>query len=184
MGPQRGLLVECSGLGGAPSLTQFREICSSSVCRLPRSTDRLWPTWMCMNMTGRGGTSHLLAALLRFMIFICSRLRPGQKKFAWDRIISLMHLPEVQEAKASKIMTQAGVLAAIGKKLPAHLRDPHPGFALGLRLILGCLLPVPLRTYLTDVSSPVVALEAGWLMASAAPPIRDATRELHVLPGR
>ena len=100
---------------------------------------------------------------------------------AWERILSLMNLPEVQDAKASQIMTRAGVLAAIGKKLPAHLRDPHPGFTLGLRLLLGCLLPVPLRTYLTDVLSPVVALDAGWLMASAAPVIRDAIRELHVI---
>ena len=50
-------------------------------------------------------------------------------------------LPEMLEAQTSKILTQAGVLAATGTKLPTHLRDAHPGFELGLRLILDCLLP-------------------------------------------
>ena len=82
---------------------------------------------------------------------------------AWERILGLMNLPAMPEAKTSKILTQAGVLAATGKKLPAHLRDAHPGFELGLRLILDCLLPVPLRTYLTDVLLPVISGETGWL---------------------
>ena len=99
----------------------------------------------------------------------------------WERILGSMNLPEVQEAKASKILTQAASMAATGKKLPAHLRNAHPGFELGLQLILECLLPVPLRTYLTNVLSPVISLEAGWLMTSSAPHIRDATRELHVI---
>ena len=42
-------------------------------------------------------------------------------------------------------------------------------------------MPVPLRTYLTDVLSPVVAIDAGGLMASAAPTVRDAIRDLHVI---
>ena len=69
----------------------------------------------------------------------------------WKRILELINLPVMPEAKTSKILTQAGVLAA---KLSAHLRNAHPGFELGLRLILECLLPVPLRTYLTEVLSP------------------------------
>ena len=100
---------------------------------------------------------------------------------AWARILSLMNMPEMLEAQTNKILTQASVLAATGIKLPAHLRDAHPGFELGLRLILDCLLPVPLRTYLTEVLSPVISEESGGLMASAAPAIRDATRELHII---
>ena len=91
---------------------------------------------------------------------------------AWTRILSLMNLPEMSEAHTDKLLTQASVLAATGKRLPAHLRDAHPGFELGLRLILDCFLPVPLRTYLTEVLSPTVAEESGWLMASADPSIR------------
>ena len=95
--------------------------------------------------------------------------------YRWTRILSLMNLPEMSEARPDKILTQASVLAATGKRLPAHLRDAHPGFELGLRLILDCLLPVPLRTYLTEVLSPTIAEESGWLMASADPSIRDRT---------
>ena len=100
---------------------------------------------------------------------------------AWTRILSLKELPEMSEAHADKLLTQASVLAATGQRLPAHLRDAHPGFELGLRVILDCLLPVPLRTYLTEVLSPTVAEESGWLMASADPSIRDATRKLHII---
>ena len=69
---------------------------------------------------------------------------------AWTRILGLMILPDLPAAQPNKILTQAGVLAATGKKLPAHLRNAHSGFELELRLILDCLLPVPLRTYLTN----------------------------------
>ena len=40
---------------------------------------------------------------------------------------------------------------------------------------------MPLRSYLTDVLSPVISEEPSWLMASAAPDVRDATRELHII---
>ena len=100
---------------------------------------------------------------------------------AWTRILGLMDLPDLPAAHPDKILTQAGVLAATGKKLPAHLRDAHPGFESGLRLILDCLLPVQLRTYLTNVLSPLLTEDSGWLMASADPSIRDANRELHII---
>ena len=61
------------------------------------------------------------------------------------------------------------------------MRDAHPGFTLGLRLILECLLPVPLRIYSIDVLFPIVGLDTGWLMASAAPSTCNATRELYVI---
>ena len=100
---------------------------------------------------------------------------------AWTRILGLINLPDLPAAHPDKILTQAGVLAATGKKLPAHLRDAYPGFELGLRLILDCLLPVQLRTYLTNVLSLILTEDSGWLMASADPSIRDANRELHII---
>ena len=90
-------------------------------------------------------------------------------------------MPDLHAAHPDKILTQASVLAATGKRLPAHLRDAHPGFELGLRLILDCLLPVQLRTYLTNVLSPLLTEASGWLMASADPSIREANRELRII---
>ena len=164
---------------------------------------------------------------------------------AWTRILGLMHMSDLHAAHPDKILTQASVLAATGKRLPAadavakryrpwpkglradslpwfdsplvqgasrlrytdkaqmqrpghtgrkalakkktgkrlpaHLRNAHPGFELGLRLILDCLLPVQLRTYLTNILSPLLTEASGWLMASADPSIREANRELHII---
>ena len=152
MGPQRGLLVECSGLGGAPI---FNSIQGDLFLKCMPSAPVYGPTLAHLDVYENDRKRRHIASIGRtaqihdfHMLHVAAWPRGV---FAWETIMNLMNLPEVQEAKASRIMTQAGVLAAIGKKLPARLRDPHPGFALGHRLILGCLLPVPLRTYLTEV---------------------------------
>ena len=174
MGPQRGLLVEYSGLGGAPI---FDSIQGDLFLKCMPSAPVYGPTLAHLDVYEHDRKRHTTSIGRTAQIHDFHMLHVAawpRGVFAWERILSMMWW-------TSQIMTRAGVLAAIGKKLPAHLRDPHPGFTLGLRLLLGCLLPVPLRTYLTDVLSPVVALDAGWLMASAAPAIRDAIRELHVI---
>ena len=182
LGPQRELLIECSGLGGAPI---FDSIQGDLFLKCMSTTPVYGPSLAHldvyaddqkhMHSTSIGRT----AQIHDFHMLHVAAWPTGVK--AWARILSQMNLPEMPEAQTNKILTQASVLAATGKKLPAHLRDAHPGFELGLRLILDCLLPVPLRTYLTDVLSPVISEESGWLMASAAPAIRDATRALHII---
>ena len=182
LGPQRQLLIECSGLGGAPI---FDSIQGDLFLKCMSTTPVYGPSLAHLDVYAddrkhRHSTSIGRTAQIHDFHMLHVAAWPTGVK-AWERILSLMNLPEMPEAQTNKILTQAGVLAATGKKLPAHLRDAHPGFELGLRLILDCLLPAPLRTYLTEVLSPVISAESGWLMASAAPAIRDATRELHII---
>ena len=170
LGPQRQLLIECSGLGGAPI---FDSIQGDLFLKCMSTTPVYGPSLAHLDVyaddrkhqhsTSIGRT----AQIHDFHMLHVAAWPTGVK--AWARIISLMNLPEILEAQTNKILTQASVLAATGKRLPAHLRDAHPGFELGLRLILDCLLPVPLRSYLTDVLSPVISEEPSWLMAPAAP---------------
>ena len=182
LGPQRQLLIECSGLGGAPIFDSFQgdlflkcmsttPVYGPSLAHLDVYADN--PKYRRSTSIGRTAQIH------DFHMLHVAAWPTGVK--AWTRILSLMNLPDMPEAQTDKILTQASVLAATGKKLPAHLRDAHPGFELGLRLILDFLLPVPLRTYLTNVLSPIVSEDSGWLMASADPSIRDAIRELHII---
>ena len=182
LGPERSLLVECSGLGGAPI---FDAIQGDLFLKCMPAAPVYGPSLAHLDIydndrKGRHTTSIGRTAQIHDFHMLHVAAWP-RGLFAWDRILRLMNLPEIQEAKASRIMTQAAILAATGRKLPAHMRDAHPGFTLGLRLILDCLLPVPLRTYSTDVLFPIVGLDTGWLMASAAPPTCNAARELHVI---
>ena len=177
LGPQRQLLIECSGLGGAPI---FDSIQGDLFLKCMSTAPVYGPSLAHLDVyaddrkhqhsTSIGRT----AQIHDFHMLHVAAWPTGVK--AWARILSLMNLPEILEAQTNKILTQASVLAATGKRLPAH-----PGFELGLRLILDCLLPVPLRSYLTDVLSPVISEEPSWLMALAAPDVRDATRELHII---
>ena len=182
LGPRRQLLIECSGLGGAPI---FDSILGDLFLKCMPSAPVYGPSLAHLDVYAddrkqRHATSIGRTAQIHDFHMLHVAAWP-KGVHASEKILGLMNLPEVQEAKASKILIQAAILAATGKKLPAHLRNAHPGFELGLQLILECLLPVPLRTYLTNVLSPVISLEAGWLMASSAPDIRDAARELHVI---
>ena len=182
LGPQRDLLIECSGLGGAPI---FDSIQGDLFLKCMSSTPVYGPTLAHLDVYAddqryRHSTSIGRTAQIHDFHMLHVAAWPTGVH-AWTRILSLMELPEMSETHADKLLTQASVLAATGQRLPAHLRDAHPGFELGLRVILDCLLPVPLRTYLTEVLSPTVAEESGWLMASADPSIRDATRKLHVI---
>ena len=172
-------VVDCSGLGGAPI---FDSIQGDLFLKCMPSAPVYGPSLAHLDVYAddrkhrRTTSIGRTAQIHDFHMLHVAAWPKGVN--AWERILGLMNLPVILEAKPSKILTPAGVLAATGKKLPAHLRDAHPGFELGLRLILDCLLPVPLRTYLTEVLSPAISEETGWLMASAAPHIRDATREL------
>ena len=182
LGPRRELLIECSGLGGAPI---FDSIQGDLFLKCMSSTPVYGPSLAHLDVYAddqryRHSTSIGRTAQIHDFHMLHVAAWPTGVK-AWTRILSMMNLPEMSEAHPDKILTQASVLAATGKRLPAHLRDAHPGFELGLRLILDCLLPVPLRTYLTEILSPNIAEESGWLMASADPSIRDATRQLHVI---
>ena len=187
LGPQRELLIECSGLGGAPI---FDSVQGDLFLKCMSSTPVYGPVYgpslahldvYADDQRYRHSTSIGRTAQIHDFHMLHVAAWPTGVK-AWTRILSLMNLPEMSEARTDKILTQASVLAATGKRLPAHLRDAHPGFEL-LRLILDCLLPVPLRTYLTEVLSPTIAIaeESGWLMASADPSIRNANRQLHVI---
>ena len=182
LGPRRELLIECSGLGGAPI---FDSIQGDLFLKCMSSTPVYGPSLAHLDVYAddqryRHSTSIGRTAQIHDFHMLHVAAWPTGVQ-AWTRILSMMNLPEMSEAHTDKLLTQASVLAATGKRLPAHLRDAHPGFELGLRLILDCLLPVPLRTYLTEVLSPTIAEESGWLMASADPSIRDATRKLHII---
>ena len=182
LGPRRDLLIECSGLGGAPI---FDSIQGDLFLKCMSSTPVYGPSLAHLDVYAddqryRHSTSIGRTAQIHDFHMLHVAAWPTGVH-AWTRILSLMELPEMSETHADKLLTQASVLAATGQRLPAHLRDAHPGFELGLRVILDCLLPVPLRTYLTEVLSPTVAEESGWLMASADPSIRDATRKLHII---
>ena len=182
LGPRRDLLIECSGLGGAPI---FDSIQGDLFLKCMSSTPVYGPSLAHLDVYAddqryRHSTSIGRTAQIHDFHMLHVAAWPTGVQ-AWTRILSLMELPEMSEAHTDKLLTQASVLAATGQRLPAHLRDAHPGFELGLRIILDCLLPVPLRTYLTEVLSPTVAEESGWLMASTDPSIRDATRKLHII---
>ena len=182
LGPRRQLLIECSGLGGAPI---FDSIQGDLFLKCMSTTPVYGPSLAHLdiyddNQKYRHTTSIGRTAQIHDFHMLHVAAWPTGVK-AWTRILSLMNLPDLHAAHPDKILTQASVLAATGKRLPAHLRDAHPGFELGLRLILDCLLPVQLRTYLTNVLSPLLTEASGWLMASADPSIREANRELHII---
>ena len=182
LGPRRQLLIECSGLGGAPI---FDSIQGDLFLKCMSTTPVYGPSLAHLdiyddNQKYRRTTSIGRTAQIHDFHMLHAAAWPKGVK-AWTRILGLMHMPDLHAAHPDKILTQASVLAATGKRLPAHLRDAHPGFELGLRLILDCLLPVQLRTYLTNVLSPLLTEASGWLMASADPSIREANRELHII---
>ena len=75
------------------------------------------------------GTPHPSVERHKYMISTCSMLQHGPKGVkTWTRILGLMHMPDLHTAHPDKILTQASVLAATGKRLPAHLQDAHPGW--------------------------------------------------------
>ena len=58
---------------------------------------------------------------------------------AWLRILCQFGLPSIKAAEANYIMTQACLAAAIGRKKPAHLREPHPGYVSFMKIFMLCL---------------------------------------------
>ena len=170
LGPRRQLLIECSGLGGAPI---FDSIQGDLFLKCMSTTPVYGPSLAHLdiyddNQKYRHTTSIGRTAQIHDFHMLHVAAWPTGVK-AWTRILSLMNLPDLHAAHPDKILTQASVLAATGKRLPAHLRDAHP------------VLPVQLRTYLTNVLSPLLTEASGWLMASADPSIREANRELHII---
>ena len=177
MDPRRQLLIECSGLGGAI----FDFIQEDLFLKCMSTTPVYGPSLPYLDIYddnqkfGHSMSIGRTAQIHDFHMLHVAAWPTGVK--AWTRILGLINLPDLPAAQPNKILTQAGVLAATGKKLPAHLRNAHPGFKLGLRLILDCLL----RTYLTNVLFPILTEDLGWLMAFADPSIRDANRKLHII---
>ena len=127
LGPQRQLLIECSGLGGAPI---FDSIQGDLFLKCMPSAPVYGPSLAHLDVYAddrkhRHTTSIGRTAQIHDFHMLHAAAWPRGVN-AWERILGLMNLPEIQEAKTSKILTQAGVLAATGKKLPAHLRNAHP----------------------------------------------------------
>ena len=97
------------------SSTQSKGIFSSSVCQL-------------------------LLSMVRHMLHVAAWPRGV---FAWERTLRLMNLPP--RSKKPRLVKLGGNPCRDCRKLPApHMRDAHPGFTLGLRLVLVPLRPTPL----------------------------------------
>ena len=121
MGPQRGLLIECSGLGGAPI---FDSIQDDLFLKCMPSAPVYGPTLAHLDLYEHDRKRRHTTSIGRTAQIHDFHMLPvaawPRGVFAWKRILCLMNLLEIQDAKTSQIITRAGVLAAVGKKLPAH----------------------------------------------------------------
>ena len=84
---------------------------------------------------------------------------------AWSHILCAFGLPSIKAAEANYIMTQACLAAAIGRKKPAHLREPHPGYVNFMKILMLCLHPVPLQQFAVRVLLPLQQSIIGRLLA-------------------
>ena len=75
---------------------------------------------------------------------------------AWLRILCQFGLPGIKAAEANYIMTQACLAAAIGRKKPAHLREPHPGYVNSMKILMLRLHPVPLQHFAVKALLPLL----------------------------
>ena len=100
---------------------------------------------------------------------------------AWSRILCQLGLPAIKAAEADFIMTQACLAAAIGRKKPAHLREPHPGYVISMRIFMLCLHPVPLQHFAEKVLLPLQQTSIGRLLALPDGDHMTAMRVCHII---
>ena len=100
---------------------------------------------------------------------------------AWLRILCQFGLPTIKAAEANHIMTQACLAAAIGRKKPAHLREPHPGYVNFMKILMLCLHPVPLQHFAVRVLLPLQQSIIGRLLAMPDGEHLAAMRVCHII---
>ena len=100
---------------------------------------------------------------------------------AWLHILCQFGLPAIKAAEADYIMTQACLAAAIGRKKPAHLREPHPGYVCAVRIFMQCLHPVPLQHFAIKVLLPLQQTTIGRLLAMPDGDHLTAMRVCHII---
>ena len=100
---------------------------------------------------------------------------------AWSRILCQFNLPAIKAAEADYIITQACLAAAIGRKKPAHLREPHPGYVNSMRIFMLCLHPVPLQHFAVKVLLPLQQTSIGRLLALPDGKHITAMRVCHII---
>ena len=100
---------------------------------------------------------------------------------AWVHILCQFGLPSIKAAEANYIMTQACLAAAIGRKKPAHLREPHPGYVNFMKILMLCLHPVPLQHFAVRVLLPLQQSIIGRLLAMPDGAHFTAMRDCHII---
>ena len=71
--------------------------------------------------------------------------------------------------------------AAIGRKKPVHLREPHPGYVSAMRIFMLCLHPVPLQHFAVKVLLPLQPTSIGRLLALPDGDHPSAMRVCHII---
>ena len=144
--------------------------------------EQVLPTWMCTirnsklrNTSSIGRTAQIhdyhMLHVAAWPTGVC----------AWLHILCPFGLPSIKAVEANYIMTQACLAAAIGRKKPAHLKEPHPGYVNFMKILMLCLHPVPLQQFAVRVLLPLQQSIIGRLLAMPDGDHLSAMRVCHII---